>query len=264
MIKHLIIGTALLVTSAVFANPKAPTVTLENNTLYYTGELEQDAIAQLKRLYTKAKTKPTVVEIDSTGGVTDFGMDLGAFIADNSLDVRVLGMCFSSCANFVFPAGKTTYIGKNAFVGWHGDGTSSDIYSQIKYGIGPEQSLRTALIEMYDRMGQKYTEKELQRETATQLRYIDRQKAQEDTFYKKYNISPQLARYPHMTEAGRQDLENSPQNSMGWTYTPEVLKQLGVNLVLIDNTWVFDTDTYDKQKPHFMGATLHLIREIKQ
>ncbi len=262
MYKIFITGIFTFMAHFAFANPNPPSVKLQQDVLYYTGDIEQDTIIKLKKLYEKATKKPIILEIDSPGGITEYGMELGAFVKDNGLDVRVVGMCFSSCANFVLPAGKTTYIGKDAFIGWHGDGTSSTAYERIKYGVTIEQSLRKALIESYTQSGQKYTQQQLEQDIAYNVQFAAQQNAQEDIFYEKYNINPLLARYPHMTEAGRQDLENSPENSAGWTYTPEMLQQLGINLVLMDNTWVFSADKYDQQKPDFMGATLHLIRQV--
>lgn len=37
------------------------------------------------------------------------------------MDVEVFGLCFSSCANYIFPAGKNKSITSLGIVGWHGN-----------------------------------------------------------------------------------------------------------------------------------------------
>ena len=47
-------------------------------------------------------------------------MKIGLWIFDHELDVIVDELCFSSCANYIFTAGKNKIIEKDAIVGWHG------------------------------------------------------------------------------------------------------------------------------------------------
>ena len=265
MLKYILLSTTIML-STVYAEPVSePATKIKNGVLYYEGGLDIDTINTAKTLYKNAKIKPTVLEINSIGGDTVDGMYFGRFIHENTLDVRVNELCFSSCANFIFPAGKTKYIGKNAFIGWHGDGTSSDIYGEIVLGIPPEQSLRDALIKMYEENNMKYTEKQLQKDIKDNIAYGKQLQDMEDTFYADLNINPLLARYPHITEEGRKKLEKSPENSMGWTYTVSVMQQLGVkNIVLTDGNWIFDKNAYNKQKPEYYGATFILIDNIAQ
>ncbi|MGX9608655.1 hypothetical protein [Acinetobacter sp. T63] len=47
-------------------------------------------------------------------------MDLGDLVYVHQLNVEVGQYCFSSCANYVFPAGKVKYLNWCSQLGWHG------------------------------------------------------------------------------------------------------------------------------------------------
>ena len=58
--------------------------------------------------------------ISSLGGEVYWGIKIGEIVHEQGWDVRVRGLCFSSCANYVFPAGRDKVIEEGAIVGWHG------------------------------------------------------------------------------------------------------------------------------------------------
>jgi hypothetical protein len=66
--------------------------------------------SQLKRLV-----------ISSGGGDTVQGRHVGRWVRDMAPVVEVDVICFSSCADYVFPAGRARVIRADAFVGWHGN-----------------------------------------------------------------------------------------------------------------------------------------------
>src|SRR6202000_415715 len=61
-----------------------------------------------------------VVDLTSTGGEVSSAIRLAQWIHKNSLDVRVRLICISSCANYLFPAGRAKTIDPHALVIWHG------------------------------------------------------------------------------------------------------------------------------------------------
>jgi hypothetical protein len=86
---------------------------------YYHGPISADANTQ----FFKGIADQTVsrLVIDSTGGEVEAGIALGQWVNDNNIDVIVEGYCLSSCANYVFPAGRQKIIRPGAVVGWHGN-----------------------------------------------------------------------------------------------------------------------------------------------
>lgn len=98
------------------------------DTLVYRGNLSvastrawQQAVAalppgQLRRLV-----------IASGGGDTVEGRRLGRWVHQANLRVEVDTICFSSCADYVFPAGRSRAIRSGAIVGWHGNERSLEV-----------------------------------------------------------------------------------------------------------------------------------------
>lgn len=61
-----------------------------------------------------------VLSLSSSGGEVLAAIKLARWVRKNDLDVRVRLMCMSSCANYVFPAGRKKIIDPHALVVWHG------------------------------------------------------------------------------------------------------------------------------------------------
>ena len=61
------------------------------------------------------------VLIASGGGHVAPALHMAQVIHDRGMDVEVFGQCFSSCANYIFPAGKAKSITGLGLVGWHGN-----------------------------------------------------------------------------------------------------------------------------------------------
>ena len=61
--------------------------------------------------------------IASGGGLVEPALTIASEIRDRKLEVEVVGPCFSSCANYIFPAGATKTISGLGVVAWHGNMT---------------------------------------------------------------------------------------------------------------------------------------------
>ncbi len=59
--------------------------------------------------------------ITSSGGEVAAGIELGRWVFKNNIVVIVSGYCFSSCANYVFIAGRKKIIQPGSLVAWHGN-----------------------------------------------------------------------------------------------------------------------------------------------
>lgn len=106
-------------TPLVNVNADPPLINRKGDTLYYTGSLNRTAVNSIVAQYTSASQLRRLV-INSPGGEVNTGMMLGNWVHKLQLDVEVTLLCFSSCANYIFPAGKTKIIGPTALIGWHG------------------------------------------------------------------------------------------------------------------------------------------------
>jgi hypothetical protein len=98
----------------------APVTKMRDGALFYDGTITKEGVANVIALYEAQPNKPTLVIVRSMGGNGEAGLALGEFIYKFALSVRVQNYCLSSCANYVFTAGKTKYLSKPSVVAWHG------------------------------------------------------------------------------------------------------------------------------------------------
>lgn len=110
---------ALLVTLAGAVYPSVANAGPEPETVYYTGALT----AARNREFFGRVSGMTVrrLVITSGGGEVEAGIALGLWVHDHGIDVEVPEHCLSSCANYVFPAGRHKTIRPGAVVAWHGN-----------------------------------------------------------------------------------------------------------------------------------------------
>ena len=121
--------------SLYFASAKTAktTVTLDRSgALVYKGWLNKDANTRLFKLYEKAKVKPQLLRIRSGGGDINLGMDVGEWVFRNHLDVEVTDQCASSCANYIFTAGRRKILNPDSIVMWHGGAHQPNMEQQVK------------------------------------------------------------------------------------------------------------------------------------
>jgi len=66
------------------------------------------------------------IMIVSSGGDIDAALDIADEVLKNEIDVYAFNECFSSCANYIFLAGRKKYVLDRAMVAWHGVPTYSE------------------------------------------------------------------------------------------------------------------------------------------
>lgn len=103
----------------------ATTVEREGEAIVYRGGIDADANARVRELLEEGGVR--WLHITSSGGELGLGMDLGELVHGHGLDVRVLDYCASSCANYVFPAGRRKLLGAASAVIWHGSAIQADV-----------------------------------------------------------------------------------------------------------------------------------------
>lgn len=97
-------------------------VRVQGDTVYYTGNFSAASTRAFDAAVAGvARGQLTRLVISSGGGDTVAGRHVGRWVRDMGLVVEVDVICFSSCADYVFPAGRARVIRADAFVGWHGN-----------------------------------------------------------------------------------------------------------------------------------------------
>lgn len=110
------LAISLLLSTAVVAH--AATVALRGDAVLVEGRIDRDLVQRaLPLLQDPAVTR---LVITSDGGLVDAALDLAEAVHARGLDVEVPASCLSSCANYVFPAGRRKLVARPGAVGWHG------------------------------------------------------------------------------------------------------------------------------------------------
>lgn len=89
------------------------------NTIKFKGEITFDEYNNYLEII---GDNDEVIIVDSEGGFTGAGVDIGLDMLDRDLTVIVRNECLSSCANYLFLAARKKII-DNGYVGFHGSNT---------------------------------------------------------------------------------------------------------------------------------------------
>jgi hypothetical protein len=129
----------LLSASSVFIQPTyadtdfstTQSIQYQDQHIVIIGSIDTVFVQRIKAAYQIApRSQPiTTLEITSTGGDVEAAIDLGEFIFNNQLSVYIPELCLSSCANYLFTAGKEKIITPNTVLGWHGGALQKNLKS---------------------------------------------------------------------------------------------------------------------------------------
>ena len=125
--------------SSCTSKPTTQDITIEqqiyssDNKLFYLGEITHAKNSLLAELY-RSHQNINLLEINSPGGDVIAGLELGNWVLDNNLDVRIGAICASSCANYVFPAGNKKILQEHSLLLWHGSSYQSDVDELVNSG----------------------------------------------------------------------------------------------------------------------------------
>lgn len=92
-----------------------------------TGRITPETYVNLKNLLNKHLFRPSRIIINSTGGDSGAALAISRLILRYNMDVEVLDFCNSSCANYIFTAGRNKYLNPHSLVIFHGGLSQSNI-----------------------------------------------------------------------------------------------------------------------------------------
>jgi hypothetical protein len=116
----LVLSTLLSCSSVKYRSVSSNTeVYVKGSTLYFIGNINNEVLPKFNAIVEKNKIDKLV--ISSGGGDIYAGMSIGTWVYDSNIDIEIIGLCASSCANYIFPAAKNKYIIGNSIVAWHGN-----------------------------------------------------------------------------------------------------------------------------------------------
>lgn len=110
--------------------------------IVFEGRIDARSAAAFVQLAGEPGVKRLV--ITSRGGLVAPALDMGEAVYAHGLDVEVPDACLSSCANYVFPAGRRKVLGKPDAVAWHGNMTHVLWLAQTGQGHWSETAMAEA------------------------------------------------------------------------------------------------------------------------
>lgn len=115
------LAAALVLCAACVSGAHAEGVTATGDTITFEGRIDNRSAADFQRLLQDPAI--TRLVISSRGGLVAPALDMAEAIHRRQLEVDVPEACLSSCANYIFPAGRRKTLGWPGAVAWHGNMT---------------------------------------------------------------------------------------------------------------------------------------------
>jgi hypothetical protein len=198
-------------------------VFMDDDQLNYIGDISTDANEKIFKLFSAQTKKPAVLNIRSKGGDTMAGMELGRWMHSQGLAIKVLEYCFSSCANYVFPAAHRKIVSNFAIIGYHG-GLSSK-----HFGIDAKQEVLFATIpaEQREAVRKKFQE-EVISSLASQIK-------SEERFFADMGVQRRITT---LGQSAYYEKRYEQTDAIGWSFSVEDFAKLGVkNITVINPPW---------------------------
>lgn len=196
------LSTLLISGCAIFDDPTRAGIG-DDGQLYYQGALRASANETVMNAYRAASEKPRVLRITSGGGNVHLGMDLGEWVYTNGLDVHVVKGCASSCANYIFTAGRNKLLDPDSVLFWHGGAYQRS----LKKVAGNETSLQEW-------------------------------RRREDEFFKGIGVDGRITVCGQAAQLDRNKSRDKPY--MGFDYSLEDMVRFGVaGITLVEGNWAW-------------------------
>ena len=196
----------LVLNTHVYALPQATEVWVNRQGIHYQGSFSKAANQALFQAYQAASPKPQVLWITSGGGDINLAMDVGDFVLEHQLDVRVKTLCFSSCANYVLTSAKKAVVDHRACVGFHG----SVLESQLdRLALERLPSLSSA---QKDSLSQKFSS------------YLLQAKRRETRFFRARKVDHKITWLGHTPDYRA---KTNRAGVLGWFYSAKMLEAMG-------------------------------------
>ena len=157
--------------------------------------------------------KVRTLVINSSGGETIAAMQMAKWVHDNNVDIVVDNTCLSSCANYIFPAGKNKKISNSGIVGWHGGAFQKDFRERVRIVSSLENKRGS---------GEKLSEGEnllLSDPTSVALHaYLKKSENMQQQLFAKIGTSE------YVTRAGQEPVNFRKV----WTFKPQIMSLFGI------------------------------------
>lgn len=145
LLAHAALAWLLAAAGPAGAQPQgrpATVVEAMDDAVIFRGRIDARSAAQVRELLRDPGI--TRLVIGSGGGDVAAALDIALAVHERQLDVEVPRVCHSSCANYIFPAGRRKSVGRPGAVAWHGNMTHALYLHQTGQAVLDPQSLESA------------------------------------------------------------------------------------------------------------------------
>ena len=189
--------------------------------------------------------------IMSPGGSVYWGIKIGEVVYENGWDVRVLGLCVSSCANYIFPAGRNKVIEEGGVVGWHGSARQDYFFAKQK-GISVREEIVDTISGALRHDATHFIDQEgfnrvIARFVAESETLIEVERA----FYERIGVDGDISVYGHFPQ--RWDVIKG--SGGGWTFTLEDMGKFGLGDIVYEGS-----DAYPSDRAYALFS--HVVLEV--
>jgi hypothetical protein len=161
-----------------------PAISVAGQNVRYVGQLTPEGLSRLNAVTDHQEIKSLTIK--SGGGEISIGIDFGNWVFDHQLDVIVDQGCFSSCANYVFPAGRKKTILPGAVVAWHG--------SALQQSFQTEEGARKELERSYQREKKQVSKEQEEKDVKSLMANFTLYKQKQAAFYQKIGVDEYVTR----------------------------------------------------------------------
>lgn len=214
----------------VFAQDDPAKIWIEDSALYFFGSIStasRDAFLSFVSFKDTSDLNKFV--INSLGGDTSSGRAIGRWIYEKRLTVEVDAVCFSSCANYIFPAGASKVIRTDSFVGWHGSEKQYDVIAESLPDKSGEDLERAALrMALIPALPESASGEVIEKAIDQQVAIADASRRDEANYFKTIGMSSEFIL--HGMRPGNIDAWRKTGRA-GWTYTLKDMERLGLGTV---------------------------------
>lgn len=154
------------------------------DTVIYRGRLTEDGLDALRNAGEDAHVKTLLIE--SAGGEIVVGMDFGNWVIERELNVVIDRACLSSCANYVFTAGRHKEIKPGAVVAWHGSAKQPGLLEQLHELVEEDIASRG--------LSPRQQRRELRRARRANVKYLTGAIRKQDEFFYRVGVDEYVTR----------------------------------------------------------------------
>ena len=214
----------------------APSITVEGSSIIYSGSM---SVAGHDRLLGLARRRDiSELVISSPGGSAYWGIKIGEIVYEYDWNVRVRVMCFSACANYVFPAGRTKIIEEGGIVGWHGSARQHQLIAEQR-GISSRQQIVDGFFVDTQQAFEDSTQEEFQEWVVSHVAKIEMLVKLEQDYYERIGVDSDISDYGHFPQRlGSIKIVGWG----GWTFTLEDMAKFGLDGIIYEGSDAYPSD----------------------